>query len=125
MKKIRAREEYCLGCRLCEINCMVKHSRSKKIIKAFKEERGQMAHGIHVEEKGRTYFALQCRHCREAPCIEACIAGAMTRDPETGAVVCAPAWRSGCSKFVMRGWTSRTWRCCTVRTGIPWNCRWN
>ena len=32
MKKIYIKEEYCLGCRLCEIYCQVKHSKSKKII---------------------------------------------------------------------------------------------
>jgi len=27
----------CVGCRLCEIHCLVKHSRSKKIVKAFRD----------------------------------------------------------------------------------------
>lgn len=101
MKRIFAREEYCLGCRLCEINCMVKHSRSKRIIKAFKTEWSQITPGIRVEEKGKVSFALQCRHCQDAPCIAACIAGAMRRDPATGAVLCDEDKCVGCWSCVM------------------------
>jgi len=101
MKRIYAREDYCLGCRLCEINCLVKHSRSKKIIKAFRTERDTVVPGVRVEERGRVSFALQCRHCDDAPCIEACIAGAMYRDPGTGAVLCDEDRCVGCWSCIM------------------------
>jgi carbon-monoxide dehydrogenase iron sulfur subunit len=101
MKRIFAREEYCLGCRLCEINCLVKHSRSKKIIKAFRTERDAVVPRVRVEEVGRVSFALQCRHCDEAPCIEACIAGAMHRDGATGAVLCDEDRCVGCWSCIM------------------------
>jgi carbon-monoxide dehydrogenase iron sulfur subunit len=101
MKRIYAKEEFCLGCRLCEINCLVKHSRSKKIIKAFKHERDTIAPRCHVEESGRVSFALQCRHCDDARCIEACITGAMHRDPETGAVICDEERCVGCWSCIM------------------------
>ena len=84
MKHIVAREEYCIGCKLCEVHCLVQHSRSKKIIKAFRRERNSIVPGVQVEQSGCVSFALQCRHCPEAPCIEACMTGAMQRDPETG-----------------------------------------
>ncbi len=101
MKRIYAREEYCIGCRLCEINCLVRHSRSKKIIKAFRDERDAIVPGVQVEDSGVTSFALQCRHCDGAPCIEACMTGAMHRDPETGAVVCDADRCVGCWMCVM------------------------
>ncbi len=101
MKRIFAREDYCLGCRLCEINCLVKHSRSKKIIKAFRTERDTVVPGVQVEVSGRVSFALQCRHCDDAPCIEACIAGAMYRDPETNAVLCDEDRCVGCWSCIM------------------------
>lgn len=101
MKRIHVREEYCLGCRLCEINCMVKHSKSKKIIKAFRAERETALAAVRVEESGPMSFALQCRHCEDALCIESCITGALHRDPETGAVVCDEDRCVGCWSCIM------------------------
>ena len=82
-----------MACRLCEIQCIVAHSKSKKIIKAFKEEPLRALPRLKVYEKGPVSFALQCRHCepvdeqgREAPCIEACLTGAMKRNGKTSAV---------------------------------------
>lgn len=85
MRRIYPREEVCIGCRLCEIYCVVQHSKSRDIIKAFKDE-PKAVKRIEVEEKGHLSFALQCRHCEEAPCVTACLTGAMSRDPQTGAV---------------------------------------
>ncbi len=101
MKRIYAREEYCLGCRLCEINCLVSHSKSKKIIKAYRNERDKIQPGMRVEDSGAVSFAVQCRHCDDAPCIEACITGAMRRDPKTGAVVCDDERCVGCWSCIM------------------------
>lgn len=101
MKRIYAKEEYCLGCRLCEIHCMVNHSKSGKIIKAYRTEREEIMPGIRVEESGSLSFALQCRHCDDAPCLEACITGAMHRDPGTGAVICDEERCVGCWSCVM------------------------
>jgi carbon-monoxide dehydrogenase iron sulfur subunit len=88
MKQIYVNEEFCIGCRLCEIHCSVQHSRSKKIIKAFREEAPRAMARVLVEEEGPLSFAMQCRHCEDAPCIEACMVGAMRRDEETGVMVC-------------------------------------
>ncbi|HEC56737.1 MAG TPA: 4Fe-4S dicluster domain-containing protein [Candidatus Syntrophoarchaeum butanivorans] len=82
MKRIYAKEEVCIGCRLCEIHCIVQHSRSKRIIKVFKEEFPRPLSRVIVEEKGPLSFALQCRHCDEPFCVEACMTGAMYRDEE-------------------------------------------
>lgn len=101
MKQIYVNEEYCIGCRLCEIHCMVQHSQSKKIIKAFKEEAPRAMARVLVEEEGPLSFAMQCRHCEDAPCIEACIVGAMHRDEETGAVLCDEDRCVGCWMCVM------------------------
>lgn len=101
MKKIIAREEYCIGCRLCEIHCIVRRSRSKKIIKAFKTEKEFLTPGVRVEQDGPVSFALQCRHCGEALCIEACLTGAMSRDETTGAVICDQDKCVGCWMCLM------------------------
>lgn len=101
MKKIYVREEYCMGCRLCEIHCLVEHSRSKKIIKAYKEEFPRALPRMIVEQSGPLSFAMPCRHCEEAPCIAACITGGMRRDAKTGAVVNDPKRCVGCWSCIM------------------------
>jgi len=101
VKKIYINEDYCIGCRLCEIHCLVHHSRSRKIIKAFREERQIAAPAVRVEEMGYTSFALQCRHCTDAPCLEACLTGAMYRDETTGAVLWDQDKCIGCWMCIM------------------------
>jgi anaerobic carbon-monoxide dehydrogenase iron sulfur subunit len=101
MKRIYAKENLCIGCKLCEVNCLVQHSKSRKIIKAFREEKDTIVPGILVENCGVASFALQCRHCDDAPCIEACMTGAMHRDPQTGAVICDTERCVGCWMCLM------------------------
>ncbi len=101
MKRIYAKEEVCIGCRLCEVHCLVAHSRSKKIIKAFKEEFPRAMPRILVEEQGVTSFALACRHCDDARCLEACMTGAIYRDEKTGAVLHNADMCVGCWMCVM------------------------
>jgi len=98
MGRIYAKEEVCIGCRLCEIHCIVQHSKSKRIIKAFKEEPRPLSRTI-VEEKGNISFALQCRHCEEPFCVEACISGAM--HIEGGKVLCDIKKCVGCWMCIM------------------------
>ncbi|MCD4670089.1 MAG: 4Fe-4S dicluster domain-containing protein [Actinomycetia bacterium] len=101
MKKIYIDEEYCLGCRLCEIYCQVKHSKSKKIIKAFKKDMNEVLPRVLVEEIGYNSFAIQCRHCADAPCVEACISGAMKKNENTGVVTCDEEKCVGCWSCIM------------------------
>ena len=101
MKRIIIKEEYCMGCRLCEIHCIVQHSKTKNIIKAYKGEYPKVNARVIVEQKGYQSFAMQCRHCEDAPCIESCISGAMYRDENTGAVVCNEEKCVGCWMCVM------------------------
>lgn len=100
-RKIRAREEVCIGCRLCEIYCIVQHSKSKDILKAFKEEFPRALSRIVVEENKPITFALQCRHCDDPPCVKACITGAMAEDEITGAVKHDPERCIGCWMCIM------------------------
>jgi carbon-monoxide dehydrogenase iron sulfur subunit len=79
----------------------VRRSKSRNIIRAFRRERDTVVPAVVVEDEGCVSFALQCRHCDDAPCIEACITGAMRRDPATGAVVCDEDRCVGCWSCVM------------------------
>jgi len=95
--RVVIREEYCMGCRLCEVHCVTQHSPSRDIIKTYKGTGPRPISGIYFEEKGPISFALQCRHCEDAPCLEACIGGGLYRDPHTGRVLydadrCVGCW---------------------------------
>jgi carbon-monoxide dehydrogenase iron sulfur subunit len=86
MKKIVAKQEACMGCGLCEVYCIVAHSKSKDIIKAYNSEHPKPISRVTREIQKPVSFAIQCRHCENPPCVVACLTGAMTKDPKTGEV---------------------------------------
>ncbi len=79
MKKIYVKEEVCVGCGLCRVNCIIEHSKTKNIIKAFKKETPKPVARLRVEEKQPISFSVQCRHCDDPECVRACISGAMIK----------------------------------------------
>lgn len=54
-----------------------------------------------MEEIGHNSFAIQCRHCPDAPCVEACISGAMSRNEKTEVVNCDEDKCVGCWSCIM------------------------
>ena len=83
MKRVHVKEEVCIGCHLCEVYCQLQHTPSKDLIKAFKGESPRPLPRLCVEEKGVVSFSVHCQHCDEATCVQACLTGALTRDPES------------------------------------------
>nr|HID13087.1 4Fe-4S dicluster domain-containing protein [Anaerolineae bacterium] len=79
MKEIFVRLERCLGCKSCELACAVEHSATKHLFAAIAET-PRPRQRIYVESGRAHKMPLTCRHCEEAPCIDACITGAMHRD---------------------------------------------
>jgi len=86
MRRVYVREEACMGCGLCRVYCLVEHSRTRDIIKAFKRESPRSLPRIRVERNGEVSFSLQCRHCDEPWCVYSCLTGAMHIDEVTGAI---------------------------------------
>lgn len=106
-KHIVCRVEKCLGCRSCELACAVAHSASKRPVDAMHEPMPPRSR-IRVEpidDKGSPYrfrtLALQCRHCADAPCVQACVSGGMARDEDTGEVRIDPERCVACWSCVM------------------------
>ena len=83
MKKVYVKEEFCIGCRLCEVYCQLKHARSKDLVKAFKRESPPPLPRIRVDEKGVVSLSVRCQQCDDAPCVQACLTGALERNPES------------------------------------------
>ena len=101
MKRIVIREEYCMGCRLCEVYCITQHSKSKNIIKAYRGKEPRPVSGIVFEERGPMSFALQCRHCEDAPCVESCPTEAIYKDQKTGRILLDQKRCIGCWMCIM------------------------
>ncbi|MBI3041181.1 MAG: 4Fe-4S ferredoxin, partial [Chloroflexi bacterium] len=80
MKRIYIKEQACIACQLCEVHCQRQHSQSKDFIKAFKRESPRPLPRVRVEEKGALSFSVRCQQCEDAPCAQACLTGAITRD---------------------------------------------
>lgn len=95
MRRVYAREEVCISCRLCEVGCAVEHSDSKHIITAMRYEDPKPVARIHVEVDGPVSFALQCRHCDEPHCAQACLTQAL-RQGEDGIVRYNPEFCMAC-----------------------------
>jgi len=84
MKRIFVRIEHCTGCHTCELACAVEHSVSKELVAASMEA-DRPKKRLFVESIPTQPVPIVCRHCDDAPCLNACISGALWRD-DRGAV---------------------------------------
>jgi len=86
MRRVYVKEEACIGCLLCEVYCRWQHSQSQDLLKAFKKEFPPPSSRVRVETRGQVSFSVHCQHCSQAPCVYACLTGALSRDPVSGVV---------------------------------------
>lgn len=100
MKEIFVRLSRCVGCRQCEISCALMHSASHDIHRAV-QERPLPRQRVRVTREAGEYFPLRCFHCEDAPCVEACISGAMRIDEDVGRVYNDTSRCVGCHMCVM------------------------
>lgn len=91
--------EKCTGCRSCEIACAVEHSTSKDIFGAI-FEKPKPKPRIKVVAANFFNVPMRCQHCEEAPCMEVCPTGAITKNEE-GFVVINPNKCIGCLMCIM------------------------
>lgn len=88
--------ERCVACGACAVACMDQND--------VLVQRGQppLRRAFATEEGGHMgYFSAACQHCEDAPCIPACPAGCLFKDPETGFTVFDTAGCIGCRSCAM------------------------
>jgi len=73
------------------------HSSSKELIKAYIREIPRPHSRIKVYQDKPQSIAIQCQNCKDPPCVNACLTGAMSLDESTGNVVhnqqkCISCW---------------------------------
>ncbi len=99
-REIFVRLEKCTGCHTCELACAVEHSKSKSLYGAISEQPRPKPR-VYVESTCPTMpVPVLCRHCEDAPCMHACIAGAIRRT-EGGVVITQSDKCIGCWTCVM------------------------
>ncbi|HTX55422.1 MAG TPA: 4Fe-4S dicluster domain-containing protein [Candidatus Baltobacteraceae bacterium] len=101
MQTIFVDPDLCVACKSCEIACAVNRSSlSKRLPEAMFESPSPLSR-VRVEETGTDCgFPIQCRHCEDAPCLDACPAKALYRDDE-GLVLLHDERCIGCWMCVM------------------------
>ena len=97
MKRIFYNEQACTGCGLCEVYCLVEHSKTKNILKAYKRENPKPVARIRLEVNRPLTYVARCQHCKDPACVAVCLSGAMRKDDRTGIVVhdaekCVGCW---------------------------------
>lgn len=106
MKVIGVHTDRCTGCKTCELYCGAERgSEGKTLLKAVQETPSPQPR-VRVEGSRDAAFPLQCRHCLQAPCLDACLTGALGRDQASGLVLiredrCIGCWT--CTAFCPYG----------------------
>jgi len=99
-KEIFANPRLCTACKTCEIACAVEHSKTKSLYSAL-AERPQPKRRLYVEPaKTGLNIPILCRHCEDAPCMHACITGAISKT-QAGVVITDQDRCIGCWTCVM------------------------
>ncbi len=78
MKRIYVKEQWCLGCHLCEYNCAFANSGMTDMVKALRGKQIYPRIQVETGADGVTY-AVSCRHCTDPLCVKSCIAGALSK----------------------------------------------
>ena len=101
MKEVIVHPERCVGCMQCMVACATAHSQTKTLFAAVCETplpKPRVHVGVGCFEEG---FPNRCRHCSPAPCMMACLPGAIYRDTASNTVLIDPGICINCASCAM------------------------
>ena len=101
MKEVVVHPERCVGCMQCMMACAVAHSKARALLAATLESplpKPRVHVGVGQYDEG---FPNRCRHCDPAPCLLACLPGAISRDLSTNTVLIDPDRCINCASCAM------------------------
>jgi carbon-monoxide dehydrogenase iron sulfur subunit len=101
MKQVVVHPERCVGCMQCMLACATAHSKTKQLFTAALETprpKPRVHVGVGLYNEG---FPNRCRHCEPAPCLLACLPGAIFRDTDTQTVLIDPDKCINCASCAM------------------------
>ena len=101
MREVIVHPERCVGCMQCMIACAAAHSKTGQLFTAIAETplpKPRVHVGVGRFEEG---FPNRCRHCNPAPCMAACLPGAIYRDQKTNTVLIDPDTCINCASCAM------------------------
>lgn len=75
---VMADPKYCIGCHACEIACVMTHYDGE-----YPELKDHFLPRIKVIKNDKTYTALTCRHCENAPCAKVCPTAALVQSKDS------------------------------------------
>ncbi len=99
MKRIFVDYKKCLACKGCETACAIEHHPSHNLFGALGDNKTQI--NVRVLGIEHEAFPVSCRHCDPADCMNACPSGAISRDPESGAVILRATLCKACAMCAM------------------------
>jgi len=99
MRRIIIDADKCKGCKNCSVACMRAHA-PEGVTFSLSDPQFESRNTILLDGE-KQYKPLFCRHCAKPSCANACMSGALAKDPDTGHVLYDPEKCAQCFMCVM------------------------